>query len=83
MHRDIKPGNIAIDPDTKKVTIIDWGLAEFYLPYKKYGPRTGTLRYKSPEALMGYKYLDYATDIWAIGVTFATMVRNNFMIGVF
>jgi casein kinase II subunit alpha len=39
MHRDIKPQNVMIDHENKKVfeiltklRIIDWGLAEFYLP---------------------------------------------------
>jgi casein kinase II subunit alpha len=48
-HRDIKPVNIAINPENKNATIIDWGLADFYVPNKTYGPRTGTLRYKAPE----------------------------------
>jgi len=32
MHRDIKPQNIIVNPDTKELKIIDWGLAEYYLP---------------------------------------------------
>lgn len=32
MHRDIKPANIMIDPDLKKVRVIDWGISEFYKP---------------------------------------------------
>ena len=90
MHRDIKPPNIAIHPETKKVTIIDWGLGEYYIPNKTYGPRTGTLRYKAPEQLLGYVYLDYAIDIWAVGCSFASMVRlpqkmsnnNRFLINI-
>ena len=26
MHRDIKPGNVVIDHDNRKLRIIDWGL---------------------------------------------------------
>lgn len=33
MHRDVKPQNIIVNPDTKELKIIDWGLAEYYLPY--------------------------------------------------
>jgi serine/threonine protein kinase len=32
MHRDVKPHNIMIDPTTRQLRLIDWGLAEFYLP---------------------------------------------------
>jgi len=74
MHRDIKPANIAIDPRTLKVTVLDWGLSDFYTPKKKYDPETGTLKYKAPEQYLGYPYLDYSTDMWALGCTFASML---------
>lgn len=32
MHRDVKPQNIIVDPKTKTLKLIDWGLAEFYHP---------------------------------------------------
>ena len=31
-HRDVKPSNIMIDLQGGSVKLIDWGLAEFYLP---------------------------------------------------
>ncbi len=34
MHRDIKPQNVLIDYRDKKLKIIDWGLADYYLPNK-------------------------------------------------
>jgi casein kinase II subunit alpha len=74
MHRDIKPANIAIDPRTLKVTILDWGLSDFYIPKKRYDPDTGTLKYKAPEQYLGYPYLDYSMDMWSMGCTFASML---------
>ena len=32
IHRDVKPHNVMIDHNQKKLRLIDWGLAEFYLP---------------------------------------------------
>jgi casein kinase II subunit alpha len=32
IHRDIKPQNVLIDRERKELKIIDWGLAEYYLP---------------------------------------------------
>lgn len=32
MHRDVKPQNIMYDFNKKTVKLIDWGLAEFYVP---------------------------------------------------
>lgn len=31
-HRDVKPHNIMIDHQSRKLRLIDWGLAEFYHP---------------------------------------------------
>jgi len=34
MHRDIKPQNVLIDKQKRIIKIIDWGLADYYLPNK-------------------------------------------------
>lgn len=34
MHRDIKPQNILIDQKKGIVKMVDWGLADYYLPNK-------------------------------------------------
>ena len=34
MHRDLKMDNLAIDHPNRKLTILDWGLADFYKPDK-------------------------------------------------
>jgi len=39
MHRDVKPHNIIIDPLTREIRLIDWGLAEFYFPNQEYNVR--------------------------------------------
>ncbi|URE07568.1 casein kinase II [Musa troglodytarum] len=36
MHRDVKPHNVMIDHELRKLQLIDWGLAEFYHPGKEY-----------------------------------------------
>lgn len=32
VHRDVKPHNVMIDHEKRKLRLIDWGLAEFYFP---------------------------------------------------
>ena len=32
MHRDVKPHNVMIDHENRRLRLIDWGLAEFYHP---------------------------------------------------
>ena len=39
MHRDVKPQNIIINHKKKELRLIDWGLAEFYIPEQDYNVR--------------------------------------------
>lgn len=74
MHRDVKPGNLMIDDVKKELTLIDFGLAEFYHPLKEYNLRVATKAFKGPELLVGYKMYDYSLDIWSSGCVFAQML---------
>jgi casein kinase II subunit alpha len=74
MHRDIKPQNIMIDPVKKVLRLIDWGLADYYTQGTAYQVRVATRHYKSPELLLGFQFYTKSVDIWAMGVTFATML---------
>ncbi|OHT12272.1 CMGC family protein kinase [Tritrichomonas foetus] len=74
MHRDIKPQNIMIDHSSRKVRIIDWGLADHFVPKTQYQVRVATIHYKAPELLFGYPYYDFSVDIWGLGCTFASLI---------
>jgi casein kinase II subunit alpha len=74
MHRDIKPFNVLINPDTKAVKIIDFGLAEFYFPEKSNNTNVASLYYKSPELFFSNSHYDYRVDIWSAGLVLAGMV---------
>ena len=74
MHRDIKPGNVLISPNKQDIKIIDWGLAELYVPNYRYSVRVSTTRYKAPELLLNYEYYDYGIDIWGAGCVFAELL---------
>jgi len=64
IHRDVKPGNVMIDPSRRELRLIDWGLAEFYHPGTEYHIRVGSRYYKAPELLVGFKRYDYSLDMW-------------------
>ena len=51
MHRDIKGDNVLIDFQNKKLTIIDFGLAEFYQPDLYYNIAVASSYAKGPELL--------------------------------
>jgi casein kinase II subunit alpha len=74
MHRDVKPHNIVCDHDTRKLRLIDWGLAEFYHPNKEYNVRVASRYFKGPELLVDLQDYDYSLDIWSLGCMFAGMI---------
>ncbi|OMJ84239.1 hypothetical protein SteCoe_14658 [Stentor coeruleus] len=83
MHRDIKPSNILINHQKKSLKIIDWGLADFYLPDTPYNVKVASRYYKAPELLVNYQYYDYSVDMWSFGVIFAGVIfkKNPFFHG--
>lgn len=63
----MKPGNVLIDHNARQLTLIDWGLADFYQPGKEYPVRVATRFYKGPELLVDIKDYDYSLDVWGAG----------------
>jgi len=74
MHRDVKPHNVMIDHEKRKLRLIDWGLAEFYHPGKEYNVRVASRYYKGPELLVDLQLYDYSLDMWSLGCMLAGMV---------
>lgn len=74
MHRDVKPHNVMIDHQKKELRLIDWGLAEFYHPGRKYNVRVASRYFKGPELLVDFELYDYSLDIWSLGCMFAGMI---------
>lgn len=74
MHRDVKPQNIMIDPQNKKLRLIDWGLAEFYHAGMDYNVRVASRYHKGPELLINLQQYDYSLDLWSVGCMLAAII---------
>ncbi len=68
IHRDIKPDNVLINPETSEVRIIDMNQAVHSLPGKRMSLFVLPTESKPPEILLDHKYYDYAVDVWSAGI---------------
>ncbi len=74
LRRDVKPHNVMIDHENRKLRLIDWGLAEFYHPGQEYNVRVASRYFKGPELLVDYQMYDYSLDMWSLGCMLASMI---------
>ncbi|MEH1945933.1 MAG: AAA family ATPase [Nostoc sp.] len=81
IHKDIKPANVLINPETKQVKLIDFSIASL-LPRETQtliNPNVleGTLAYISPEQTGRMnRGIDYRTDFYSLGVTFYELLTG-------
>ncbi|MEH2289675.1 AAA family ATPase [Nostoc sp.] len=82
IHKDIKPANVLINPQTKQVKLIDFSIASL-LPRETQtlmNPNVleGTLGYISPEQTGRMnRGIDYRTDFYSLGVTFYELLTGE------
>ncbi|MEG4324425.1 AAA family ATPase [Microcoleus sp. herbarium5] len=82
IHKDIKPDNIIINPQTKEVKLIDFSISSL-LPREKqeiHNPNVleGTLAYMSPEQTGRMnRGIDYRTDFYSLGITFYELLTGQ------
>ncbi|MBD2210993.1 AAA family ATPase [Nostoc linckia FACHB-104] len=82
IHKDIKPANILINPETKQIQIIDFSIASL-LPketqeIKNPNVLEGTLAYISPEQTGRMnRGIDYRSDFYSLGVTFYELLTGE------
>ncbi|MGD1850164.1 MAG: AAA family ATPase, partial [Cyanophyceae cyanobacterium] len=82
VHKDIKPANILIHPDSKQVTLIDFSIASL-LPKETQSLQSptsleGTLAYLAPEQTGRMnRAIDYRTDFYGLGVTLYQLLTGQ------
>ena len=84
IHRDLKPGNLRINPDGQ-LKILDFGLAQHIEPLNENAETTnitskmaitGTIPYMAPEALRA-EPTDARTDVWSGGAVLYEMATGK------
>ena len=82
IHKDIKPSNILINPETQQIELIDFRIASL-LPQetqeiKNANMLEGTLAYMAPEQTGRMnRGIDYRSDFYALGVTFYHLLTGQ------
>ncbi|MBP0021671.1 MAG: AAA family ATPase [Cyanobacteria bacterium SBLK] len=82
IHKDIKPANILVRPDTQQIKLIDFSIST-RLPKETQCLQTpnvleGTLAYLSPEQTGRMnRGIDYRSDFYSLGVTFYELLVGN------
>ena len=82
IHKDIKPANILIHPETKQIKLIDFSISSS-LPKEQQqllNPNIleGTLAYISPEQTGRMnRGIDYRSDFYSLGVTFFELLTGK------
>ncbi|MEG4297491.1 AAA family ATPase [Microcoleus sp. Pol11C1] len=82
IHKDIKPANVLIHPETKQIKLIDFSIASL-LPRETQeiqNPNVleGTLAYISPEQTGRMnRGIDYRTDFYSLGATFYELLTGK------
>jgi len=82
VHKDIKPANILIHPDTGQIKLIDFSIASRLLKETQaiQNPHglEGTLAYLSPEQTGRMnRGIDYRTDFYALGITLYELLTRT------
>ena len=72
MHRDIKVSNIMVEPQTRRLALIDFGTTKIIDrdqdPSTIHSTNVGQCCYRAPECINS-KHYDKSCDIWAVGIT--------------
>jgi glycogen synthase kinase 3 beta len=67
-HRDIKPQNILVDPNTLVLKICDFGSAKRLVKGEPNVAYICSRYYRAPELIFGATDYSTAIDVWSIGI---------------
>lgn len=74
VHRDMKPENVLVDPESQSLKICDFGSAKVLRRGEKSVSYIASRYYRAPELLLDCELYTTAIDIWAAGCVIAEML---------
>ncbi|MEM7017322.1 MAG: AAA family ATPase [Pseudomonadota bacterium] len=79
IHKDINPSNLVLNPETREINLIDFGISALLpresVSFQTPGQLQGTLAYISPEQTGRMnRDVDYRSDFYSLGATFYEML---------
>lgn len=76
-HRDLKPHNLLIDPDTHALKLCDFGSAKMLDPGNWSISYICSRFYRAPELMLGCTEYTTNIDLWSVGCIIAEMILGS------
>ena len=76
-HRDIKPHNILVNPETHVLKLCDFGSAKILQANKPNVSYICSRFYRAPELVLQSSQYTTAVDIWSVGCVMGEMLRGS------
>jgi len=76
-HRDIKPQNLLIDPETQLLKLCDFGSAKLLVKGEPNVAYICSRYYRAPELIFGAADYNNAIDVWSSGCVMAEMMLGE------
>eukprot|EP00759_Apiculatamorpha_spiralis_P014074 PhF_6_TR20812/c0_g1_i1/m.29940/K03083/GSK3B; glycogen synthase kinase 3 beta len=73
-HRDVKPHNVLVDPNTGVLRVCDLGSAKQLVPNEGNVAYICSRYYRAPELIMGATEYTTAVDLWSVGCVIAELL---------
>lgn len=76
-HRDMKPHNVLIDPETKSAKICDFGSAKVLMKGDEHVSYISSRFYRAPELIADARSYTHQIDMWSFGCLLAEMLLGQ------
>ena len=73
-HRDIKPQNLLVHPDTHELKVCDFGSAKRLTKGEVNVSYISSRYYRAPELIFGATDYSQAIDVWSVGAVMAELI---------